>query len=236
MIDDSELRDLDAFGLFDAEAERVDGFLASLSGDEWLVPTRCEGWRRREMLSHLAASEDYNHATLDDTLAALFEKAKEAGAEGMDGFNAWGVRRLADLPVEEALALWRTANARTRQGMRDRGWDGRLSTFVGPYPAGLQALHLAVELVIHADDMDVPQAASERREQTAWVARFARFTVREYEKPVTVEADGGGGNRVSAGGQEYTIDDAGLVEACAARLPADHPMPRELRDLLRVFA
>ena len=236
MIDDSELRDLDAFGLFDAEAQRMDGFLSGLSGVDWLVPTRCEGWRRREMLSHLAASEDYNQATLDGTLPALFAKAKEAGVEGMDDFNAWGVRRLADMPVGEVLGLWRSANAKTRQGMRERGWDGSLSTSVGPYPAGLQALHLAVELAIHADDMDVRQADAERRRRTQWVARFARFTVREYDKAVTVEPDGAGGNRVSAGGLEYAVDDAGLVEACSARLPADHPMPMELRELLRVFA
>src|SRR5579864_1188400 len=128
MIDDSELRDLDPFDLLDAEARRVDGFFAGLDGDDWLRPTRCEGWRRREMLAHLAASEEYNHATIDGTVPALIERATAAGAEGLDAFNAWGVQRLADRTVEEVLAEWRTANATTRRALRELSWDGTLST------------------------------------------------------------------------------------------------------------
>jgi uncharacterized protein (TIGR03083 family) len=236
MIDDSELRDIQPFDIFDAEARRLDGFFASLNGDEdWLRPTRCEGWRRRELLAHLAGSEEYNHATLDATVPALIERATQAGAEGLDGFNQWGVEQRADRSVEELLAEWRSANAETRRRFRERGWDGALATFVGPYPAGRQALHLAMELAVHADDMSVPVADGERRLRGAWQVRLARFTVREYDRKVTIEAEGGL-NRVRAGDTELVIDDEGLIDACTARLPADHPMPAEMRELLRVFA
>jgi len=235
MIDDSELRDLDPFGLLDAEARRLDGFFASLHGDDWLRPTRCAGWGRRELLAHLVGGEEYNHATLDDTLAPLLERAKAAGVEGLDAFNQWGVEQRRERRVDELLAEWRTATADTRRRIRERGWDGSLSTMVGPYPAGLQAFHLAMEDAIHADDMSVPVADGERTLRGTWQVRFARFTVREYERPVTITVEGTG-NRISGAGHEYVIDDEGLVDACAARLPDDHPMPRELRDLLRVFA
>jgi uncharacterized protein (TIGR03083 family) len=235
MIDDSELRDLDPFTLLDGEARRLEGFFASLSGDDWLRETRCAGWRRRELLAHLAASEEYNHATLDATVPALVERATAAGAQGLDAFNAWGVQEREDRTVEELLAEWRHACADTRHRLRDRGWDGTLATFVGPYPAGLQAFHLAMELAVHADDMGVPVANGERRLRGGWQVRFARFTVREYERAVEIVPDAEG-NRISAGGVEVVIDDEGLVDACAARLPVEHPMPQQLRDLLRVFA
>jgi uncharacterized protein (TIGR03083 family) len=235
MIDDSELRDLDPFSLFDAEARRLDGFFVSLHEADWARPTRCEGWRRRELLAHLAASEDYNHATLDGTVPQLIEQATAAGAEGLDAFNAWGVQRLAGSTVDEVLALWRSANGETRQRFRALGWDGTLQTFVGPYPAGLQAFHLAHELALHADDMAVPVADGERRLRGTWQARFARFTLREYGREVEVETDGSR-NRIRGAGHEVELDDEGLVDACSARLPADHPMPQSLRNLLRVFA
>jgi uncharacterized protein (TIGR03083 family) len=235
MIDDSELRDLDPFGLLDAEARRLDGFFASLHGDDWLKPTRCRGWRRRELLAHLAASEEYNHATLDDSLAPLLERAKQAGAASLDAFNEWGVRQRAQRSVEELLDEWRSASGDTRRRIRERGWDGSLSTMVGPYPAGLQAFHLAQEFAVHADDMSVPVADGERRLRGTWQARFARFTVREYGREVEVTA-GAEGNRVSGAGNEMSLDDETLVDACSARLPEDHPMPSELRELLRVFA
>ncbi len=237
MIDDSELRDLDPFDLMDAEYRRLDGFFASLEGDDWLRPTRCAGWRRRELLAHLAASEAYNRATLDDTVPALLERAKEAGVEpSLDAFNDWGVRQRADRTPEELLDEFRSASGETRRRLRELGWDGSLQTMVGPYPAGRQAFHLAMEFAVHADDMGVPVADGERQLRGTWQARFARFTVREYGRAVTVEPDGSGLNRVSDGSRDAVVDDEDLVTACAARLPDDHPMPSELRELLRVFA
>lgn len=235
MIDDKELRDLDPFALFDGEAHRLDVYLAQLSGDDWLQPTRCEDWRRRELLAHLAASEEYNHATIDATVPAMIAKATAAGVNGLNEFNQWGVDLRTDRSVEELLAEWRAENATTRRRFRELGWDGSLATFVGPYPVGLQALHLAQELAIHADDMGMPVDDAERQLRATWQPRFARVTVREYERAVTIEP-AAGGNSVSSDGVEAVLTDEELVDACSARLPADHPLPQQLRDLLRVFA
>jgi uncharacterized protein (TIGR03083 family) len=236
VIDDSELRDLDAFAIHDAEAHRLDGFFATLAGDDWLRDTRCAGWRRRELLAHLAASERYNHATLDGTVPALMEEAGKHGVSGMDSFNAWGVSEREGRSTEELLQEWRRADTDTRHRLRELGWDGALQTFVGPYPAGRQALHLAMEYAVHADDMGVPVADGERRLRGTWQARLARFTLREYGREVEVESDGAGNNVLRAGGVEVTIDDEGLIDACSARLPEAAPLPQQFRDLLKVFA
>jgi uncharacterized protein (TIGR03083 family) len=237
MVDDSELRDLDPFDLLDAEARRLDGFFASLSGDDWLRPTRCAGWRRRELLAHLAASEHYNRATIDGTVQELMQSMAAEGVTGLDGFNAHGVDQRRERSTEEVLEEWRTMCGENRRRLRELGWDGTLQTAgAGPYPAGRQALHLAQEFAVHADDMGVPVADGERRLRGAWQARFARFTLREYGKEVEVESDGAGMNRIRGAGAEATLDDEGLVDACSARLDAAAPVPEELRALLRVFA
>jgi uncharacterized protein (TIGR03083 family) len=237
MIDDSELRDLDPFDLLDAEGRRLDGFFATLDGDDWLRPTRCEGWRRREVLAHLAASEEYNGATMNGGLAELQARSAAAGASDLESFNDWGVRTRAQCSPEELLAEWREASTSNRHAMRELGWDGTLQTAgAGPYPAGRQALHLAQEFAIHADDMGVPVADGERRLRGEWQARFARFTLREYERDVAVDSDGAGMNRITAGGAEISLDDEGLVDACSGRLPDDAPVPEQVRGLLRVFA
>jgi uncharacterized protein (TIGR03083 family) len=237
VIDDSELRDLDPFDIFDAEAWRLDGFFATLEGEDWLRPSRCAGWRRREVLAHLLSSEDYNHATIDGSVPQLMERAGEAGVNDLNSFNDWGVEQLADRGVEGMLEEWREACGVTRRGLRELGWDGTLQTSVGPYPAGLQALHLAQELAIHADDVGVPVADGERRLRGDWQVRFARFTLRESERPVTVGDDEATGLlKVSGNGVEFVIDEEGLVDACSGRLPDDAGMPADLRELLRVFA
>jgi len=237
MIDDSELRDLDPFDILDAEARRVDGFLATLHGDDWLRPTRCAGWRRRELLAHLAASEHYNRATIDGTVGELMAEVQAAGVHDLDGINRWGVEQRSERSPEELLDEWRHMSSENRRRLRELGWDGTLQTAgAGPYPAGRQALHLAQEFAIHADDMSVPVADGERRLRGDWQARFARFTLREYGKEVEVEADGAGMNRIRGAGTEVTLDDEGLVDACGARLAEGAPVPAELRDLLRVFA
>jgi uncharacterized protein (TIGR03083 family) len=237
MIDDSELRDLDPFGLMDAEFRRLDGFFATLDGDDWLRPTRCEGWRRRELLAHLAASEHYNRATIDGTVQDFLAQGAAAGATDLNSFNAWGVAARAERTPAELLQEWRELSARNRHDMRELGWDGSLQTAgAGPYPCGRQALHLAQEFAVHADDMGVPVADGERRLRGDWQARFARFTLREYGREVEVEGDGAGMNRIRGAGTEITLDDEGLVDACSARLAGGAPVPEPLRPLLKVFA
>jgi len=236
MIDDSELRDRDPFDLMEHERARLVAFFATLGGDDWLEPTRCEGWRRRELLAHLLSGEEYNRATMDGGLAAFLARGTAAGATDLTSFNDWGVRSRAGKSVDELLAEWEAASAENIRGLRDLGWDGTIQTVgAGPYPAGRQALHLAQEYAIHADDMDVPISIEEHEHRAQWQPPFARFTLREYGKDVEVESDGGT-NTVRGAGQEARLDDATLVAACSARLPADSTVPAALRDLLRVFA
>jgi uncharacterized protein (TIGR03083 family) len=235
MTDASQLDDLDPFELLATERARLDRFFSGLDEAGWDRPTRCAGWRAREMVAHLAGGELYNQACLDDRLAGLFERAGRAGAEGFQGFTDWTVDERAGRPPAEVLDEWRAASSDTLRRLRERGRHGTIATSVGPYPAGLQAFHLAIEDATHADDLGAPVDPAEAAGRLAWRAEVSRFGVLETGKPVELQARGDR-TLVRSGGQEAELSPEELVQAAVARLPDDHPLPAGLREALRAFA
>lgn len=232
MVDTSMLSGLDPFDLLDTESERVARFFDSIDEKSWTQDTRCEGWRVRELLSHLAGVETYHLACLNDSIAALFEEGGKHGATDMNSFNDWVVRARAEPPREEVLDEWRTKNTEVRHRMRELGPDGSMSSSVGPYPVGLMAFHVASEYATHADDMHVPISDDEPDGRTAWRHRVSRFALSEATKPVELELRDGA-VVVRHGGKETTLGDAEFVEAVTARLKTIDP---ELQEALRALA
>jgi uncharacterized protein (TIGR03083 family) len=232
--DESELTGLDPYDIQEREAARLERFFASLPEDGWARPTRCEGWTVRDMLAHLASVEDYHRACLDDTLDAFLKRGLEAGATDLAGFNEWGIRAYDGRAPTDILAEW--VEKRGEDVARMRGRDGgTMTTMVADYPVRLQAFHTATELATHADDAGVPVAPAEASARTDWRARFNRFAVAEDGRDVEI-LPVEGHNRVRRGDVEAELTDAELVEAVAGRLPADHPLPAELRAVLSLAA
>ncbi len=232
MPDDAVLEGLDPYDLMDVEAARLDAYFSGLGPSDWSRSSACSGWTTKDMLAHLAASEGYNHACLDDTLPTFVEELGKNGITDMDAFNALGVTERADRSTDELLAEWRETCGRTRQELRKRD-GGDIPTMVGPYPARWQAFHLASELATHADDVGVPVGADEADARTDWRRRFAVFVLSEMKPDVEVSA-AGGGTVVQAEGEEAVLSDDELVAATNGRLPADHPLPAALRQALNV--
>jgi uncharacterized protein (TIGR03083 family) len=230
MPDESELEAFDPFDLLDAECARVGRHLGA--GPDWDRPSRCEGWTTRDMLSHLAGVEDYNRACLDGTVAALFEEAKQDGVDDVGSFNRWMNQRYGALPAAEVIDRWRAANAAFRAEIRARGRDGTMDSSIGPYPSWLQAWHLTAEYATHGDDIAVEVPEPEREARTAWRMVFGRFVLAELDKPVTVEPAGPGRQRVRAGDEEAELSDEDFVDATQGRLPAGHPLSKNLRQVL----
>jgi uncharacterized protein (TIGR03083 family) len=226
-----EVAHLDPFDLIDAEARRIDRFFSVVQAGQWKEPTRCEGWDRRDLLTHLAVVEDYTQACLDDTLDQLMARVREEGCGGLDD---WGFRRRAGRSPEEILVEWRRLSADSRRRLRERGGDGTMTTSVGPYPVGRQTFYLASEAAIHADDAGVPVEAGERAARLDWRVRFSRVALREYQRPVEVEPRPGT-HVVRKGELEATVSDEDFMEAAAGRLPDEHPLPAELREALAVL-
>ena len=230
MTDDRDLQGLDPYDLMDAEAARLDHFFSALGDDVWSKPSRCEGWSVRDVLAHLVASEDYNHASLEGTVGEFLASWGEKGATDLDSANEVGIRGLDDRSTDQLLADWRVANAETRAKLRERDGDD-IDTSVGAYPARWQAFHLAFELAVHADDVGVPVSAAEADGRLAWEASFGRFALKELDKDLTLDA-GNGTTHVKGEGIDADLPDALFVAAVAARVEPDAPLTAEQRGLL----
>lgn len=236
MAEYPEIADLDPFELLDAEAERLYRFLTGLAGEEWEPDTRCEGWRRREIVSHVAGGDTYHTACLDDRVEELFAAAAAAGVRGFDAFNAWQIAQRADRPAAEVLDEWWKLSVDVRRRMRERGPEATMSSSVGPYPVGLMAFHVASEYATHYDDMyPPPLQADERAARTAWRKKVSRFAIAERALPLTVE-DAAGGVVVRGPDWDFTFTDDDFVEAVVVRLPPEHPFPAEHREAMRALA
>jgi uncharacterized protein (TIGR03083 family) len=219
MIDDKDLAGLDPYDLMASEAARLDRFFSSASADDWKKPTRCEGWSVRDLLAHLAASEDYNQACLDGTVPKFLADVGAKGAVDLASANDIGIREFDDRTPGEILALWRTRSTQNAAGFRDR--DGAdVDSSVGAYPARWQAFHLAFELATHADDVGAPVAPGEAADRAAWQARFSRFAIKELKPDFAIEASNGR-THVKGEGVDIDLPDEQFVQAIAARLPAD---------------
>jgi len=225
MIDDQDLTGLDPYELMASEAERLDRFFASAGADDWKKPTRCEGWNVRDLLAHLAASEDYNRACLDGTVQQFLADVGAKGAVDLASANEIGIHEFDDSTPDQILETWRTASTQNRAAFKAR--DGSdVDSSVGAYPARWQAFHLAFELATHADDIDVPVAASEAAARADWQARFGRFAIKELKPDLTIEANRGR-TLVKGEGVDVDLSDEEFVQAVAARLPAGSGIDHE---------
>jgi uncharacterized protein (TIGR03083 family) len=198
-----------------AEAARIEAHLRVLPPDEWRRPSRCEGWTVRDVIAHLAATEEYHRACLDGRVRAYLADAAARGGASIDEFNALGIATLDGVPDDVVLEQFVVDDAATRRGLATRG-DGEVDTSVGAYPARWQAFHLASELATHADDMFVPERPDEVDARRDWRARFSRFALREARPDLVVEA-ADGRTHVRGSGVDVVLDDADFVAAVAGR-------------------
>jgi len=225
MVDDQDLQGLDPYDLMAAEAARLDRFFTGLDDAEWQAPSRCAGWSVRDVLAHLAASEDYNRACLDGTVQQFLGEMGAKGATDLTTANDIGIREFQGHAPSQVLDTWRTRASENREAFRARD-GGNVDSTVGPYPARWQAFHLAFELATHADDVAVPVAGDEAATRNAWQARFGRFALKELKPDITIDAHDGH-THVRSDDVDVDLTDEQFVQAVAARLPEDSGLDGE---------
>lgn len=226
---------LDPFDLLETEQDRLERFLAGLDIEGWEAATDCAGWRRREMVAHLAGGEVYNRACLDGRVDELLTEAGAAGVAGLDSFNAWQVGLRAERSAHEVLDEWRSAAAEVRRRLRDLGPEGTLATSVGPYPVGQQAFHLAFEAAIHGDDMQIPVEDEERAGRRGWMAGFCAWALAEEGRPVEITRRGAGVlARSTEDGAEAVLDDGAFIAHVTGRR-VEPTLPASLASALRMY-
>ncbi len=219
MVDDQDLEGLDPYDLMAAEAARLDRFFTGLGEPEWQAPSRCAGWSVRDVLAHLAASEDYNRACLDGTVQQFLGEMGAKGATDLATANEIGIREFDSQTPQQVLDTWRTRVSENREDFRARD-GGSVDSTVGAYPARWQAFHLAFELATHADDVAVPVTGDEAAARNAWQACFGRFALKELKPDIVIDAHDGH-THVRSGDVDVDLADEQFVQAVASRLPAD---------------
>lgn len=229
-MDDQDLAGLDPYDLMATEADRLDGFFSKVADAEWAEPTRCAGWNVRDLLAHLAASEDYNRACLDGTVQQFLADVGAKGAVDLATANEIGIREFDEQRPDEVRSTWRAKSIENREGFRARD-GGDVDSSVGAYPARWQAFHLAFELATHADDVGVPVSKREAAARVAWQARFGRFAIKELKPDLAVVARDGG-THVTGDGIDIDLSNEQFVDAVAARLPADSGIDPESAAIL----
>ncbi len=217
MTDDRDLEGLDPYELMAAEGARLDRFFRAAADADWSKPTRCDGWTARDLLAHLAASEDYNRACLDGTVQQFLADMGAKGAVDLASANDIGVHEFDANTPAQVVAIWRERSTQNREDFRARD-GGDVDSSIGAYPARRQAFHLAFELATHADDLGVPVAPEEAGARAAWQAHFARFAIKELKPELTIESNGGR-THVKGEGVDVEMPDDQFVLAVAARLP-----------------
>lgn len=216
-----DLTDLDPVDLMAAEAARIEAYVPTLSDAQLAQPSRCEGWSVRDVVAHLAASEEYHRACLDGRVAEYLTEVLSRGATDVAQFNALGIAEFDGVAVDEVLRRFVEDDADTRRRYRVLG-DGEVDTTVGMYPARWQAFHLASELATHADDIAVPVAEGDAEARRQWRTRFSVASLEEFASDLEVEHTEGR-TRVTGRGVDVELDDDELVDAVAGRAAPDLP-------------
>lgn len=221
--DERHLEGFDPYDALDAEAARVEALLRAMAADDlddvWDRPSRCEGWSARDVVAHLAATEEYHHACLDGQVQQFIADGLAAGYASVDDFNQGGIDARRDTPVADLVEEWAVADAETRRRLRERD-GGEIDSTIGPYPLRWQAFHVAMELATHADDIALPLTPDEAADRLAWRAAFSRFALTEKHPDATVEALDDG-THVVVGDLDAIVDDETLVAGVVGRLGDD---------------
>jgi uncharacterized protein (TIGR03083 family) len=190
--------------------------LRGLDNRAWSSPSHCRGWSVKDIVAHLSTDEVYNQACLDGTMKEL------PFSGGLGGWNGRGVRIRRGFTPLETLQEWEARQELVRRAWGKIGVDGTIPTSVGRYPLRLQVWHLVREYAIHADDIEVPMSAAERRAQLRWRVAFGLFAADEEGEEIDARMDG---DRVflHQDGQEHELDLESFIAYLTNR-------PQQLRD------
>jgi uncharacterized protein (TIGR03083 family) len=167
------------------EARRLDSYLRRLGDEDWVAPTRSEGWKVRDIVAHLASGEEYNEACFDDALAEVDVFADD------ETYNTEHVMRRRTLSRRQIFAEWQRRRERAHALFAAADPAKFLGTSAGPYPVGLQAWHIGMHYATHNDDIGVTVPTTEVLARTLARAEFCAYAIEEKGLPHQIEIAAG---------------------------------------------
>jgi uncharacterized protein (TIGR03083 family) len=197
-------------GVAQAEREAFGRTIQYTDPPVWDQPSSLDGWRTRDIVAHLAATDAVAAAALGGEPAAELEEFLKAEKDGLtlDRFNDWTVKRRADAPFRSVVSEWgQNADAmlaRASSIPREEWAVRRVSWVAGEIPARYLVQARIMEWWVHGEDIRRSAALEPRREHwpmfcvndlairtLPWALGLAEL---RYEgKSVRFELEGAGG-------------------------------------------
>jgi uncharacterized protein (TIGR03083 family) len=128
--------------------------------EAWEEENLCAGWRNRDIVSHLAASEVAAAAALGGEAAAEveeFAKTREGARFDLDEFNDWSVERRAGQPFRAIVREWGSAAdlflSRAAKVSVEEWTTRKVTWTVGQIGASYLIQSRVMEWYLHGEDL-----------------------------------------------------------------------------------
>ena len=128
--------------------------------DAWNEPSPSPGWRNRDIVAHLAASETAAAAVVAGEVPSELEefiKGREGGEVSVEAFNAFSVERRADLPFRQVVGEWGAAAdlliGRASAVPAEEWTTRRVSWTTGPIGVSYFLQSRVMEWWLHGEDL-----------------------------------------------------------------------------------
>jgi len=154
-----------------AQAERValGRTIQYTDPSAWDVTSRVDGWRNRDIVAHLAASDAVAAAAFGDEAAAEVEEfLKSDPAPTLEAFNRYTVERRAEAPFRAVVSEWgQNADAMLARAsaIPKEEWAARKVSWVaGEVPARYLLQSRVMQWWVHGEDIRAGAGVERRHE------------------------------------------------------------------------
>ncbi len=177
------------------QRRRLEGLLADLSEEEWLHPSRCEGWTVQDVVTHLVSTNGFWALSIQAGVAG--EPTRFLAAFDPVASPAQHVERVQGTPIAETLEQLSSSTAALAavvDGLEDGDWDRLAEAPPGHVPVWLVADHALWDCWVHERDIVLPlgRIAVTDPEEVLTCLRYSAALGRAFEvcggraKPSTV--------------------------------------------------
>ncbi|MGH2807777.1 MAG: maleylpyruvate isomerase family mycothiol-dependent enzyme [Actinomycetota bacterium] len=159
----------DVFDAIEEQDARLDAILGSLSQEQWSAPSLCDGWSVRDVVLHLAQTDEAVVASIEERPAPI---PVEVASNIDEAMEQW-VRTERDT-TPDVQARWNDARKAALEGLRNADPNQPLQWAAAPLKAKTLATTRLSEHWIHtldiADPLGIDNPDSDNINHIAWLA------------------------------------------------------------------
>lgn len=157
------------------QRRRLAKVLASLSPEQWAIPSRCEGWRVQDVVAHLVGTDQFWNLAITSGLAG--KPTRFLATFDPKATPAAMVDAVRDATPVETLASFRDASealCATVESLDGVGWTALAESPVGHVTVSAAAHHALWDAWVHERDILEPLglAADEEPDEIAAALRY----------------------------------------------------------------